>query len=245
VFLIGETLNASAATVHQALAAGDRAWVEACARRQAVAGMDALDCCAAALGGGEASVLEWLAEIAEPAGDLPLCLDSPDPTILARVGRHRRHPPILNSLPVEGDWPEEALELVRRRGARVVLQLRRGRQVPTDLQERLRWAEMAVERAVRAGVEPERVLLDGVLLPWRKDLAAGRGLLDFVAEAGRRWPAIPTLVGLSNVSWGVRSREERRALHARWLGELEARGLGACLLDPFDAALVRWARERR
>jgi cobalamin-dependent methionine synthase I len=78
----------------------------------------------------------------------------------------------------------------------------------------------------------ERVYLDPVLLPWGADLRAGQGLLDFIG----RFDALPTLVGISNVSFG---HAQRGRLNRLWFAALADRGLSAAIIDPFDPALLR------
>jgi cobalamin-dependent methionine synthase I len=238
MLLIGETLTSSSPAVRTALVSRDAAWLTACARRQLAAGVELLDCNAAVLGAGERAALVWLAELLEGAVAAPLCLDSSDVAVLAAAGCGRRFPPVLNSVAATPPWPELIVELVGA-GARLIVQLREGRQLPHDATTRLRWAERALAGAARAGLPAERILLDPVLLPWGHDLVQGAPLLAFVEDAATRWPAVATIVGLSNASFGAAGRSE---IHRAWLRALKTAGLGAVILNPFDAELIAIAR---
>jgi 5-methyltetrahydrofolate--homocysteine methyltransferase len=237
MLLIGETLNSSSPSVRAALAARDEAWVLGCARRQLEAGVEALDCNASALGAQERSALRWLAELLERRIDGRLVLDSPDVSVLVHVGQGRRGPPVLNSVPADPPWPE-AIVAMAHEGAALVVQLRVGGALPSDLQTRLAWAERAVDGAARAGIPQERLLLDPVVLPWGHDLVAGAPVLEFVERATALWPGARTLVGLSNTSWGF---PQRAQIHRAWLTALRERGLGAVILGPFDPELMALA----
>ena len=242
MYVVAQNLNSSDPEVHAALAAGDRRWLEERARTLAARGCDALDVNAGSFASSEFEVLNWALEVVEAVVDLPLAVDSADLQVLARAATGRRHAPLLNSVDLVAlesldDGPLGAL--VDREGSLLVVQLRRGAELPDSADLRLRWAERAVELLARRSIDPTRVLLDAVMLPWGGDLGAGRGLLDFVAEAGRRWPSLRTLVGLSNVSYG---HGEPRALHEQWLRVLKERGLGAVLLDALDPTVLHIAR---
>jgi 5-methyltetrahydrofolate--homocysteine methyltransferase len=237
MLIIGETLNSSSPSVRAALATRDEGWLLACARRQLDAGAQALDCNAAAFGTQERDVLLWLAELLDRGAPARLSLDSRDTSVLLHVGRDRRCSPILNSVPADPPWPE-ALVAQAVGGADLIVQLRVGSSLPSDLSSREAWAERAVVGAQRAGIPLERLLLDAVILPWGDDLVAGAAVLQFVELATARWPQVRTVVGLSNTSWGF---PNRGSIHRRWLAALRDRGLGAVILGPLDSELMALA----
>ncbi len=239
--LIADHLNSSDPDVHAALAAGDRAWLEARLREIENAGLDAVDLNAGTLLGGEPEVLEWMVEITRARTRLPIFLDSADPKVLLRVGR--RPGVVWNSWPADHRPSGAEVEALLDTGAGLVLQLRRGRSLPRGAADRLEWAECALDRLDALGLSTGRPLfLDGVLLPWGEDLPAGRGLLEFVEEAAHRWPDCRTLVGLSNAGYG---HPDPAQCCRRWWTALRARGLGAALLDPRDRRLLALARAGR
>lgn len=240
MFVIGQNLNSASPTVHSALAAGARGWVETCVRAQMSAGVDAIDCCAATFGRAEADVLRWLVEIVETVGDVPVAVDSPRTSVLMELAERRRRPPLLNSVDAGGRWPGSLVAAVRDHRASVVVQLRQeDGSIPRGLDDRQAWTAHAVESILREGIDLDRVWIDPVLLPWAEDLEAGRPLLEYLRHAAHEWPGLQTLVGLSNVSYGARDRSR---LHRTWLVHLRDAGLHGVLLDPLDAQVLTLAR---
>ncbi len=235
MFVIADPLTTTDAEVGGAVASGDRRWLEVRARALAAAGADAIDVNASSMGSAEADVLLWMAEVVEAVTDLPLSLDGPDPAALLRCARGRRAPVVLNSWPADAVFDETLVDVLQRPGSRLVVQLRHGRTLPAGAEDRRAWAEDAVERFARAGLDPSSLLIDAVALPWGTDVAAGRGLLEFVAAWAHDHPEIPTLVGLGNVGHGAADPAEARRT---WLELLAAAGLGAVLLDPRDRTLT-------
>ena len=232
---IGYALSGSDPQVVAAVASGDRSWIEALARRQLGAGADLLDCGAAGLGDDEESALGWMLEVVEACTDRPVCIDSADPELLARLARGRRHPPWLNSLELGIPWPGPIVDLVES-GSSIVVQLRQGAKIPQGAEDRRRLFAQA--RARTAALPSDRVWFDAVVLPWGEDLDAGDGLFQFLdgLSADERARVV---LGLGNVSFGHARRGE---LHRRWYREFVARGVGGLLLDPFDPALRESSR---
>lgn len=232
---IGHSLHASDPNVRRAMESGDRDWIAALARRQILAGVDLIDLNASAFEDHEEEILLWCVELLEPLLDRSLMIDSAIPRVLVDVGSRCVKAPWLNSFELSAAWPSELAPLLAR-GARWIVQLRDGSRIPEDADDRLELCERALERSAANSLPTPWI--DAVALPWGEDLEAGRGLLDFLEQARRRWPELRTLVGLSNISYGYR---DRARLHRLWLHELRRRDLGGALLDAFDPALLQLA----
>ena len=78
----------------------------------------------------------------EPLTELPLSIDSAQPAVIAAVAAGRRQPPILNSIDVDGLVRGELLASTARAGTLLVVQLRRGRTLPTSAVDRSAWTEL-------------------------------------------------------------------------------------------------------
>lgn len=217
-----------------ALAAGDAGWLRECARRIEATGVDFIDCNAGAFPRDERALLGWMADQIEAMVERPLSLDSADSTTLVEVARHRRRAALLNSLPVDFAWTTGLEDLLVRQQHRVVLSLRRGSSLPADAAERMRWASEGVDRLLGAGVAEDRILVDAIALPWGDDVAAGRGMLDFISAWVASGSGVRPLVGLGNIGYG---RSDLVRIHREWLTRLCAAGVGAVLLDAFDPGL--------
>lgn len=234
MFVIADTLTTTDPTVAGAVTGGDRRWLELHARRLVESGAAAIDLNASNLDHLEPDVLGWMAEVVEAVVDVPLAIDGPRLDVVAGVASGRRRPPILNSWSLDAPITEALLAAVARPGVRLVVQLRDGARLPSDARERRHLTERARRRWEEHGIGPERLLFDGVALPWGDDMEAGRGLLAFVAGMTADEPECTTLVGLGNVGHGHR---EPLDAQRRWLEVLAAAGLGAVLLDPTRPAL--------
>jgi 5-methyltetrahydrofolate--homocysteine methyltransferase len=229
---IGHRFDAGDPHVRSAIESGDRAWLSRLVRRQLSAGADLVDVNVAALGAEAPLLLPWCIGLAESAGGRAVMIDCADAELLCATAEDCAYPPWLNSLDVSSPWPVRLPQLLRR-GCRLVIQLRDGERIPTTAQERMQWCERALARC--SDFAADSIWIDAVALPFGDDLERGRSLLAFLEAAHARWPQLPVLVGLSNLSFGHR---DRSAIHRLWLAELGARWLRGALLDPFDPALA-------
>jgi 5-methyltetrahydrofolate--homocysteine methyltransferase len=210
MLVIGERLNIFASKkVRAALEARDEAVIISVAKEQLDAGAQYLDI--------HAQVWEdvkWLLETAGKSG-APLCLDSADPEII-RKGLEIPPVKFLNS--IGGD----RLELFKEAAARHVKVVGMLHDVT---------AERVVEAAKGAGFPLEDLYLDPAVLPVSVDAAFARKLVEDHRELKRRFPAIKTLVGISNAAHGMPRPTEIRAV---LLVSLLNDGLDAALLNPLE-----------
>jgi hypothetical protein len=234
--LIAQNLNASDPAVAAALSAGDSAWLRSVVRRLESTGVDAIDLNAGTFDTHERDLLGWLVGQVEPLTPLTLSIDSADPEIVATVGLAARRPIIFNSLALDTPWSDSIARLVLERNCEVVLSLRRGAELPEGGSARLAWAEEGVARLAANGVDPDRILVDAIALPWGDDFEAGRGMIDFVEEWSRRGSSAGSLVGLGNLGYG---RSDAVRINREWLSRLRAAGLAAALVDAFEPGLCK------
>ena len=82
MLIIAERINASRKSIAQAIADGDRAFIQAEAKAQTAAGADYIDVNAGTFVGEEADKLKWIVEAVQEVTDLPLSIDSPDPEVI-------------------------------------------------------------------------------------------------------------------------------------------------------------------
>src|SRR5664279_465497 len=80
MIVIGERINTSRAPVEKAVADRDAEYIRQDVQAQEAAGAAYIDVNAAARIGHEMEDMAWLVEVVQDAVDLPLSLDSPDPS---------------------------------------------------------------------------------------------------------------------------------------------------------------------
>jgi 5-methyltetrahydrofolate--homocysteine methyltransferase len=213
------------------------------ARSQTRDGAHLLDVCVDYVGrDGAADMREVVGRFAT-AATLPLVLDSTEPAVIEAGLEMTGGRAVINSVNYEdGDGPDSRIArmmpLVREHGAAVIA-------LTIDEQGQARTAEWKVAVAERLitdltgnwGMRVEDIIVDCLTFP----IATGQEetrrdaleTIEAIAELKRRYPAVQTTLGVSNVSFGLKPAA-RAVLNSVFLAE--------CVRAGLDSAIVHAAR---
>jgi len=232
MLVIGELINCTRRRVGAATAARDAAVIQEVAQRQVAAGAHLLDV-NGGLPGQEAEALRWLVDVVQEATDLPLCLDSSDPVALAAALPLCRKPPLINS--IELARFSSVVALVKEYGTGVVALAMGPHGPPSGIDDRVEYAARVVDRLTAEGVPLENIHLDPCVMPVSTGGDNGIGVAECITRIMVRYPGLHTVVGLSNVSFGLPAR---KLLNQCFLTVLMSRGLDSVIVDPTDRQLM-------
>ena len=213
------------------------------ARSQTRDGAHLLDVCVDYVGrDGAADMREVVGRFAT-AATLPLVLDSTEPAVIEAGLEMTGGRAVINSVNYEdGDGPDSRIArmmpLVREHGAAVIA-------LTIDERGQARTAEWKVAVAERLiadltvnwGMRVEDIIVDCLTFP----IATGQEetrrdaieTIEAIAELKRRFPAVQTTLGVSNVSFGLKPAA-RAVLNSVFLAE--------CVRAGLDSAIVHAAR---
>ena len=213
------------------------------ARSQTRDGAHLLDVCVDYVGrDGAADMREVVGRFAT-AATLPLVLDSTEPAVIEAGLEMTGGRAVINSVNYEdGDGPDSRIArmmpLVREHGTAVIA-------LTIDERGQARTAEWKVAVAERLiadltgnwGMQVEDIIVDCLTFP----IATGQEetrrdaieTIEAIAELKRRYPAVQTTLGVSNVSFGLKPAA-RAVLNSVFLAE--------CVRAGLDSAIVHAAR---
>jgi 5-methyltetrahydrofolate--homocysteine methyltransferase len=204
--MIGEKINPTGSKkLAAALTEGNLDYARDLAVRQVAWGADVLDVNVGVPGLDEVGVVKKLVELIASAVDVPLCLDSGDPAVLAAGLAAAPGKPLVNSVSGEEKKLEAVLPLVKERGAAVIGLTMDDKGIPPTPEERVAVAEKILERAARLGIPAEDVLIDPLVLTVGSDSKAALVTLQTI-EILRKNLGVSINVGASNVSFGLPDR---------------------------------------
>src|SRR5271170_426037 len=213
------------------------------ARNQTRDGAHLLDVCVDYVGrDGAADMREVVSRLAT-AATLPLVLDSTEPAVIEAGLELTGGRSVINSVNYEdGDGPDSriarVMPMVREHGAAVIA-------LTIDEQGQARTADWKVAVAERLiadltgnwGMHVEDIIVDCLTFPistgqeeTRRDAIE---TIEAIAELKRRYPAVQTTLGVSNVSFGLKPAA-RAVLNSVFLAE--------CVRAGLDSAIVHAAR---
>jgi 5-methyltetrahydrofolate corrinoid/iron sulfur protein methyltransferase len=236
MFIIGERINGMFKSVARAISERDEAAIADLARRQVEAGAHALDVNTGPTEGDPVEVMRWLIETIQAAVDVPLSIDSPKPAVVEAGLKAARHPAIINSTTGAQAKLDTMLPLAAAYNASLIGLTIDERGIPRNAEARAEIALTIVARALEAGIEPDRLYLDPIVLPVSaaqdQCAAALKAIPTFKALCD---PAPKIAIGLSNVSQGT---QHRSLVNRTYLVMAMAAGLDGAILDPFDTDLM-------
>ena len=239
MLVIGEKINSSNRSVGEAIARRDSEFVGNLARTQAEAGADFIDINAGAgkgSGHNEIAAIEWLVETVQVATEKPLAIDSESPDVIeAGIRKYRGEKLMINSVTAEKSRLDSIGSLAARYHASLVALAMGEEGIPTTAEKRLSACELIMAYLTELGMPAEKVFFDPLVLPVSVDANQGLVTLKTIEQIKSRYPAAKTVMGLSNVSYGL---PERKLINRSFLLMAAYAGLDAAILDPLDAKMM-------
>jgi len=233
MLVIGERINASNRSVGQALANRDEEFLANLARAQADAGADFIDVNAGVGQGAREdapALMKWVVDIVQGATDKPLTMDSDDPLVLeAALSTYRGETVMINSVNAEPDKLRAVGPMAAQSNALLVALVVGEGGIPGSVNERIAASDLIMTQLTRLGVREEQVLFDPLVLPASVDTDQGLVTLQTIQGIKSRHPAARTVMGLSNISFGL---PNRGMVNRAFLLMAAAAGLDAAILDP-------------
>jgi len=229
MLIIGERINASRKPIAQAISSRDAAFIQNEAKIQATAGADYIDVNAGTFVGEEAEHLKWVIETVQEVTDLPLCLDSPDPSVINAMIPFVGKTPMINSITLEPSRLEGTLPLVVEHKTKVIALCQSVDSIAETAEAKVEMAEQLVEKVKAAGVPLDDLYIDPLVYPLATNDRSALATLDAIEQIMRRFPGVHTICGLTNVSYGLPART---LVNKTFLVAAIARGLDSAILDP-------------
>ncbi len=236
MIIIGEKINGTRQAVRDAILARDEAFLQELAASQAESGADYIDVNVSTGTIDEVDSMEWAIGVVCRATEKPLALDSADPRVLARgLELCAGSRPFINSVSGEEARLQGVLPLVARYSCPVVALAMDEAGIPETAESRLEICRRIVERAGALGIEPGDIYLDPLALPVSADCGQGRLTLRTLELIKAELPGVRTVMGLSNVSFGM---PRRTVINRAMMAVATFAGLDAAIIDPTDRELV-------
>jgi len=238
--VVGERTNANGSRrFREAMLAGDWDTCVAMARDQVKEGSHVIDVCVDYTGADGVADMGEIASRFATQASVPLMIDSTEGPVVEEALRWIGGRPILNSVNLEegagpGTRLDTFLRLAREYGAAVVCTC-------IDEEGQARTADWKVRsaRAIhdialqRYGLSPEDLIFDPLALPLSTGMEESRrdGIetLEAISRIKAELPGVSTILGLSNVSFGL-SPSIRQVLNSVFLHEAVDAGLDAAIV---------------
>jgi 5-methyltetrahydrofolate--homocysteine methyltransferase len=239
ILIVGERTNANGSKqFRERLLAGDADGMVAVARDQVKEGAHVLDVCVDYVGrDGVADMADLVGRLATQC-TIPLVIDSTEAPVIEAALKRLGGRAIINSVNLEdgeAGRPAAIFSLARRYGAAVIGLLIDEEGQARSVEWKLRVAHRLHDLAVhRYGLEPSDLIFDALTFPvgsgqedLRKD---GLATLEAIRRIKAELPGVYTVLGVSNVSFGLKPAA-RQVLNSVFLHLAVEAGLDAAIVN--------------
>jgi 5-methyltetrahydrofolate corrinoid/iron sulfur protein methyltransferase len=239
MIVVGEKINASRSAVKDFIESRNSQGLIDLAQKQVDAGAHFIDVNVGTGSGSrddEIQAMEWAVKEVAPAINNPICVDSADPAVLeAGLAALNNSKALINSAKAEDDTLEEVVALAGRFNCLLVGLAMDDTGIPPTADGRIAACGKIADACSAKGVPLENVYFDPLVLPVSTDIAQGLVTLDTIKRIKAEFPGAKTIMGLSNISYGLPTRSQ---LNVGFLHMAAFVGLDAAIADPLDRELM-------
>ena len=164
----------------------------------------------------------------------PLQIDTSNANAAKRALRLYNGKPLLNSVNGKKESLETILPLVKKYGAAVIALCLDDNGIPETVQGRIQIAEKIIAAAEKHGISKKDIIVDALTLTISTGADNARITLDTV-EYLRRKMGVHTVLGVSNISFGLPAKEN---VNAAFFSLAMEAGLSAGIVNPLNDAIM-------
>ncbi len=236
VGVIGERINPTGKRrMKEALRSGNYDYVMQEAISQTDAGAQVLDVNAGLPEIDESATLRRLMADLQGVTNLPLQVDSAVPATIEAAVRSYPGKPIINSTNGKQETMDAVIPIAAHYGCALVALTIDEKGIPQTAEGRLEVAQRIVAATDAAGIPRQDVVVDCLCMAASTDQSAPRAILDGIALVKRELPGVRTVLGVSNISFGLPFRP---LVNATFLAAAFAAGLDLCIINPCQQRMM-------
>ncbi|MDD5020598.1 MAG: homocysteine S-methyltransferase family protein [Endomicrobiaceae bacterium] len=228
--IIGERINPTGRKIFQAeLSRNIFSLVKQEARVQANNGANILDVNMGVPGADETALMIQAVNEVQEIVNIPLSLDSSFTDALLNACKHCAGKPLINSVNGETEKLESILPIVKRYGASVIALTVDENGIPKTWQKRLEIAEKILSFADKYSISHEEIIFDYLTLSASSSAEQAFETLQAIKISKEKFPECKTVLGVSNVSFGLPSRQ---TINSTFLKMALKAGLDIAICNP-------------
>ena len=231
--IIGERLNPTGKPrMKKALHENDMEYLYREGLAQTEDGAQILDVNTGLPGIDEAAVLAQVVTGLQGVTNAPLQIDTANAAAAERSLRLYNGKPLLNSVNGKKESLQTILPLVKKYGAAVVALCLDDNGIPETAQGRIEVAQKIIGEAEKYGIQKKDIVVDALTMTISTNKDNAKITLEAV-EYIRRTMGVHTILGVSNVSFGL---PQRQIINSAFFSLAVKRGLSAGIVNPHDSA---------
>ena len=237
MIIIGEKINGAIPSIKQAIAEKNEALIVERTLAQATAGAHFLDCAPSTATEIEYETMVWLIGLMQGCTDVPLCIDSPNANLLARILEegHVKKPGMVNSVNEEGNKCETIFPLIAGTPWEVVGLTCDQDGIPADPQKKVEIAKRIIDKADHYGVALKQLHIDPCVMALATTPSAMEDFACCIRQIHDYAPEVKVTGAISNISFEMPAR---KYVNLNGMAYAIAAGLDSAILDPCSADMM-------
>ena len=233
--IVGERINPTGKKMlQQELLEGKTSLVRQLAKEQEKQGADLLDVNVGVPGIHEPDAIRSVCNLLSTITDIPLVIDSSRIETIEAALRIYPGRALVNSISGEKEKIDKLLPVVAKYGAMFILLPLTDTEIPDTADRRKAIIKDVFREAKRHGFSKEDIVVDGLVMTVASNPGAVEEALKTLAWCTGQFK-VKTLLGLSNVSFGMPAR---KWLNAAFLAMAQSAGLTMAIANPADEELM-------
>lgn len=237
MIIIGEKINGAIPAVKAAIAARDAEFIRNRVIMQEKAGADYIDCAPSTEPELEYDAMCWLIDQIQAVTDKPICIDSPNVNLLARIiqeGRLKR-PGAVNSVNEEGNKCEVIFPLIAGTDWQVIGLTCDKEGIPSDPQKKLNIAISMIEKAKHYGVALKNFHIDPCVMALSTMATSMQDFAWCIKAIHEYAPEVKITGAISNVSFEMPAR---KYVNMGCMAYAIEAGLDSAIMDPCNGDMM-------
>lgn len=237
MIIIGEKINGAIPSVKQAIAERDEGLIRQRTQMQVAAGANFLDCAPSTATEIEYETMCWLIDIMQSETEVPLCIDSPNAKLLARIldeGRVNR-PGMVNSVNEEGDKCETIFPMIAGTDWQVIGLTCDQQGIPSDPEKKIEIAKRIIDKADHYGVALKNLHIDPCVMALATVPTAMQDFMACIRGIHEYAPEVKLTGAISNISFEMPAR---KYINSTCMSYAIQAGLDSAIMDPCNMDMM-------
>ncbi|MDR3244613.1 MAG: homocysteine S-methyltransferase family protein [Elusimicrobiota bacterium] len=228
--LIGERINPSGKKKFQEeLLKAHFSYAKDAARQQFEAGANILDVNTGLAGADEVFLLVNAVCQVQETVPIALCIDSSNPKALEEAVKNAAGRPLINSVNGEKEKLEKIMPIAQKYDCPLIALATDEKGIPKTTQSRLDIAAKIVNYADKIGFKRQNLIFDYLSLAISAAAGQTQETLNAIKMSKKLYPECSTVLGISNISFGLPSRQ---ILNSTFLKMASEAGLDFAIINP-------------
>ena len=237
MIMIGEKLNGAIPAVKTAITERNAQLIRSRATAQEQAGAHFIDCAPGTAPELEYDAMVWMIGQIQSVTEKPVCIDSPDAALLARILEegHAAKPGMVNSVNEEGDKCETIFPLIAGTDWHVIGLTCDRNGIPSDPEKKIDIAKSIIDKAVKYGVRLSNLHIDPCVMALSTMPSSMKDFERCIRGIHAYAPEVRVTGAISNISFEMPAR---KYINIGCMAYAIRAGLDSAILDPCNTDMM-------